>query len=181
MYRFSFPALWVVCMLLALAGINAPDTVYAELPPRPTLPATETPTATATPTPTSVAGETPVATNTPAVMPTATAMPPAANVPATSEMPPVRIRLVAGVLHNRGWSVVQWQGTDGVWHDVDGWQGTVENGFKQWRVAPRHYGQGPFRWVVWNQDRTRVVAVSNPFILPDTETTPLIVELKPPD
>ena len=107
-------------------------------------------------------------------------MPVVTVAPARDETP-VRIRLVAGALHNGGWSVVQWQGKDGVWHDVDGWQGTIENGVKQWRVAPRHYGHGPFRWVVWNRDRSEVVGVSEPFTLPDTETTPLIVNLRPPD
>jgi len=65
------------------------------------------------------------------------------------------------------WAVVQWQGSAGDWHDVDGWQGTLDaSGGWRWWVGARDFGRGPFRWVVSQGPGGPVVAVSQPFYLP---------------
>jgi hypothetical protein len=68
------------------------------------------------------------------------------------------------------WVGVQWQELNGVWHDVEGWQGTMsvdDNGlqFTQWTVLSENFGQGPFRWVV-TEPGGSVWGVSPSFTLP---------------
>ena len=78
------------------------------------------------------------------------------------------------------WTVVQWQDTAGNWHDVDGWQGTLEAGDqKMWWLAPDLFGKGPFRWLIYRGDRARLLAASAPFYLPDSagEVHPVEVSL----
>ncbi|MEZ4637109.1 MAG: hypothetical protein R2856_19515 [Caldilineaceae bacterium] len=134
MRRSLLLLLFGVLIILASAGIKSSHTVHAQLPPRPTVAATDTPTAAPAPTETAVIPNTP--TPVPSVAVTAMPVTATATVAENRDLTPVRIRLSAGTLHNGAWSVVQWQGTDGLWHDVQGWQGTIEGGFKQWRVAP---------------------------------------------
>ncbi len=65
------------------------------------------------------------------------------------------------------WTVVQWQDSAGGWHDVDGWQGTLDAGNrKMWWLAPDLFGKGPFRWLVYQGDRVRLLATSASFYLP---------------
>jgi hypothetical protein len=65
------------------------------------------------------------------------------------------------------WTVIQWQDNAGGWHDVDGWQGTLDAGNqKMWWLAPDLFGKGPFRWLVYQGDRARLLATSAPFYLP---------------
>ncbi len=65
------------------------------------------------------------------------------------------------------WTMVQWQdGLDG-WHDVDGWQGDVDDGQKLWAVLEANFGQGPFRWVVYEKRGGKVWGASAPFDLPE--------------
>ncbi|MEM7029304.1 MAG: hypothetical protein AAF629_07045 [Chloroflexota bacterium] len=64
-------------------------------------------------------------------------------------------------------AVVQWLGSDGNWHDVDGWRSTYA-GSATWWVAPKDFGTGPFRWVVYNGSASSktIVAQSESFTLP---------------
>jgi hypothetical protein len=65
------------------------------------------------------------------------------------------------------WTVIQWQDNAGGWHDVDGWQGTLDTGDqKMWWLAPNLFGKGPFRWLVYQGDRARLLATSASFYLP---------------
>lgn len=64
------------------------------------------------------------------------------------------------------WTQVQWQGTDGAWHNVDGWKGFTTNGYARWFVAPSHFGRGPFHWIVSDEIGSQELAVSNQFYLP---------------
>ncbi len=65
------------------------------------------------------------------------------------------------------WTVVQWQDNAGGWHDVEGWQGTLDAGNrKMWWLAPDLFGKGPFRWSVYQGDRARLLAASASFYLP---------------
>jgi hypothetical protein len=68
---------------------------------------------------------------------------------------------------NQGWSVVQWQDENGDWHNVDGWQGNIDNdGTKRWWVAQKDFGSGPFRWVVLAAPNGQMLANSASFRLP---------------
>src|SRR5512138_3173076 len=37
------------------------------------------------------------------------------------------------------WTLIQWQDAGGQWHDVNGWQGTLDGDFQVWWVAPRDF------------------------------------------
>ena len=65
------------------------------------------------------------------------------------------------------WSVIQWQDSAGNWHNVDGWQGTLDaNGFRYWWVAQKDFGTGPFRWLVTQSQDGPMLGKSAPFNLP---------------
>lgn len=71
-----------------------------------------------------------------------------------------------------GWqTMVQWQDALGSWHDVEGWRGTADQlysdwGQKTWWLSEEHFGTGPFRWVVYDDDANKPIAVSDLFYLP---------------
>lgn len=82
------------------------------------------------------------------------------------------------------WTVVQWQDKGGTWRDVDGWQGhfmwdSTEKVWEvQWWVDQDEFGQGPFRWVVYNdRSRNRIEAVSVPFDLPESKREQVTIGL----
>jgi hypothetical protein len=84
------------------------------------------------------------------------------------------------------WTVVQWQDDKGVWRDVDGWQGTLDEvqdgqGKKVWWVTKADLGKGPFRWVVTRGPGGAWLVVSESFHLPTRvgETVPVQVSLAP--
>jgi hypothetical protein len=64
------------------------------------------------------------------------------------------------------WTVVQWQDRQGDWHNVDGWQGTLENSCKKWWVNARDFGTGPFRWVVYLGQNGPEAGRSDSFLMP---------------
>lgn len=100
----------------------------------------------------------------PTAVPTAA---PEAPAPAPQVQEPVAyIELQAAGLPAEARSVVQWQGPDGAWYDVDGWQQSLGPvGSVRWAVYPRDFGSGPFRWAVTGGDGV-LLAVSAPFQLP---------------
>jgi hypothetical protein len=70
------------------------------------------------------------------------------------------------------WTVVQWQDHRGVWHDVKGWQGTLDQvvdgeGKKTWWLSKDLLNKGPFRWVVQRTQGGAWLATSERFYLPD--------------
>src|SRR6185503_2934269 len=66
------------------------------------------------------------------------------------------------------WTVVQWQDGLGGWHTVEGWQGSLDDGTsKNWWVAPKDLGTGPFRWVVFDKREGKVWGISQSFDLPE--------------
>ncbi len=137
--------LWFVVMLVLLILIpqgQGGRAAQAALPPRPTL----------TPTPTTASSASPLPSVTP--RPTTAALPRLA-----------RIELQAPNFDG-AWSVVQWQGEDGLWHDVAGWRGTINEGLRGWKVLPKDFGTGPFRWLVMDAPDGNVLATSAPFTLP---------------
>jgi len=77
-----------------------------------------------------------------------------------------------GIAWQQLWTVVQWQDEKGAWHDVDGWQGgldavTEDVGEKSWWLPGSLFGKGPFRWLVLASRGGQLLAVSEPFDLPD--------------
>jgi len=77
------------------------------------------------------------------------------------------------------WTIVQWQDTAGGWHDIDGWQGTLDEGDqKMWWLGPGLLGKGPFRWLVYQSTKgDKLLATSDSFYLPDAEGEKLWVEV----
>jgi hypothetical protein len=69
------------------------------------------------------------------------------------------------------WTEIQWQDAWGEWHDVEGWQAPFDQiregvGIKRWAVFPRDLRTGPFRWLAFQRAGGEVVAISQPFNLP---------------
>jgi len=89
------------------------------------------------------------------------------------------------------WTVVQWQDDEGLWRNVEGWQGTLDDvaagegggvvGYKTWWVARADSGKGPFRWVIYKSRGGAALATSESFYLPDAagETVKVEVSLSP--
>lgn len=95
----------------------------------------------------------------------------AANLPPRPTLTPTpesltRILLVGGSAYEGAWTVVQWQDKQGGWHDVEGWQGQIRNGWIRWRVAPKDWGTGPFRWQLYDKARGTLLATTTSFSLP---------------
>ena len=66
------------------------------------------------------------------------------------------------------WTIVQWQDSANGWHDIEGWQGTLDEGYKKvWWVAPAIFGEGPFHWTVYQSQGGQLLATSDSFYLPD--------------
>lgn len=147
----------LVCFLVAGSiwlglGRENRSAAQSQLPPRPTL----------TPLP-----------------PTATPVPPATPVPSPTAIPvsqPVRIRLVVeDSTYRDAWSLVQWVDGAGNWHNVTGWLGQIVGGEVQWRVLPKDYDTGPFRWVILDAPDGAIVAASKPFTLPNPGAPLLVI------
>jgi hypothetical protein len=85
------------------------------------------------------------------------------------------------------WTVVQWQDPAGIWQDVAGWRGGLDDvtvaadgtvvGTKTWWVDPADLGKGPFRWIVSAGQTGDRLAVSQPFELPALERGTTVVEV----
>ena len=77
------------------------------------------------------------------------------------------------------WTIVQWQDSAGGWHDIDGWQGTLDEGDqKMWWLAPDLFGKGPFRWLVYQSPGgDKLLATSDSFYLPNSAGEKLRVEV----
>ena len=78
------------------------------------------------------------------------------------------------------WSVVQWQDSDGHWHNVDGWQGDLDStGTRRWWVEAKDFNTGPFRWQIFNGPDDQLLATSTTFTLPHEANKVLEVEVSP--
>jgi len=73
---------------------------------------------------------------------------------------------------SNAWVGVQWLDSNGIWHDVPGWQGNLDitstntTPFKQWSFAHSQFGQGPYHYVIYTQKDGSVWGVSPNFNLP---------------
>ncbi|MCA9924742.1 MAG: hypothetical protein KC419_00340 [Anaerolineales bacterium] len=111
---------------------------------------------------------------------TTAALPPRPTVePAKAKLPGalIQLQIEGAALGSEGvWTVVQWVDTFGVWHNVDGWQGTVElDGTQTWWFAEEYLGAGPFRWQVFSTEGGDLLETSDEFNLPDMSGYMLIV------
>lgn len=82
------------------------------------------------------------------------------------------------------WTVVQWQDTRGDWHDVDGWQGPFDQERQVvWWVTPEIWGEGPFRWAIYQHQDGQLLATSDSFNLPSSadEAVKVVMPLLWPD
>jgi hypothetical protein len=76
------------------------------------------------------------------------------------------------------WTVVQWQGSDGNWHDIDGWRGQTDAaGRVKWSVALKDFGAGAFRWQVLAGGEGQPPSISEPFTLPGKADETLLVTM----
>jgi len=89
------------------------------------------------------------------------------------------IRLEAGGAPATAWTVVQWQDALGGWHDVEGWQGELDEGqAKVWWVLEKDFGTGPFRWVVLTRKGGTAWKASAAFDLPGGGGRWTVVDVK---
>jgi hypothetical protein len=98
----------------------------------------------------------------------------------TPETPAGTLVLNTDPLQDGLWSVVQWQGATGNWHDVEGWRGAVQQGRTIWWVEQGHWGKTPYRWVVFQQEGGTLLATSDTFSLPGSGET-LVVKVELPN
>jgi hypothetical protein len=70
------------------------------------------------------------------------------------------------------WTIVQWQDGFGDWHDVTGWQGTLDSisyqdgvyaGKKVWWAGRDQAVPGTFRWLVLQEEEGETLGTSQPF------------------
>ncbi len=66
------------------------------------------------------------------------------------------------------WTVIEWQDTtSGDWYVVEGWQGSLDTSTTQsWWVGEDMFGDGPFRWRLYENINGRLLATSESFDLP---------------
>jgi hypothetical protein len=80
------------------------------------------------------------------------------------------------------WTVVQWQDERGVWHDVESWQGSLDEfsddvGTKIWWAAKSDLSKGPFRWMIYQDKGGRLLEQSSEFYLPTFVGERVVVEV----
>jgi hypothetical protein len=94
------------------------------------------------------------------------------------------ITLYAYPIQSDAWTVVQWQDAQGDWHDVEGWQGPLgQEGHVVWWVTPEIWGEGPFRWAIYQRQDGQLLATSDSFNLPGSadEAVKIVMPLLWPD
>ncbi len=68
------------------------------------------------------------------------------------------------------WVTVQWQNpASGGWYSIDSWTGPFDEsayGFIANGVDSANFGQGPFRWVLYDKKGGNVLGMSDPFYFP---------------
>jgi hypothetical protein len=126
----------------------------------------------------------PTATSTPVPKPT--------SPPATGSLIELHVRFPQAWPWDRMhwqelWTVVQWQDDQGLWRNVEGWQGTLDSvatgedggivGYKKWWVAHGDSGKGPFRWVVSKSQGGAPLSTSASFSLPESAGKTVLIEV----
>jgi len=98
----------------------------------------------------------------PSDLPPRPEIPPTTAPPVPSKGAYIELAIQGATVEMRSlWTAVQWQDGLGEWHTVEGWQGTPEeDGTKRWWVAPKDFGTGPFRWLVYQGGELLALSVS---------------------
>jgi len=151
----SIPILLLIMGLstvLLLAGFTSEDVPSGDLPPRATLVPTSTPTT----------------------------ISPITTLP-TTEGEQIQLRLGNDVdeIPTELWTTVEWQDTNtSDWHMVDGWQGNLDTPTTQtWWVDDGMFGDGPFRWHLYESEGANLLATSESFNLPTNVGLMVIVSV----
>jgi hypothetical protein len=93
------------------------------------------------------------------------------------------VRLHTSASMPGAWTIIEWQNELGDWYEVAGWRGHLDDGnadMKAWWVYPTNYGEGPFRWLVYTGQNGDLLAVSEPFDLPNHNHQVVSVEIEIP-
>jgi hypothetical protein len=110
--------------------------------------------------------------------PQPTPIPPGPSVPHQPPPEGAYIDLRVAPYRTGHWTLIQWQDAWGDWHDVEGWQGTLNEGsHKFWWVARGNFGEGPFRWLIFDALDGELLSTSRPFHLPDTPDETVTVDV----
>ncbi len=116
----------------------------------------------------------------PTPAPTATPVPPVAVV---SDLDGEKILLhlenEINEIPPKLWTVVEWNDRrTGEWHVVKGWRGTLDTPTTQtWWVGPEIFGNGPFRWQLYESKDGALLATSESFDLPAREGLAVMVNV----
>ena len=113
-------------------------------------------------------------------------------VSARAELPPrhttdtdpatASINLYAPAAPLHAWTAVQWQDMDGEWHTVEGWQGTLDEEYRiSWWLGEEHFGQGPFRWLIFDNEGGEMLFRSQTFYMPSHRLEEIHVAISPLD
>ncbi len=160
---FVTACLALLALPLSLSLAPRPADAMA-LPPRPTVVPTQSPTAWPTILPPASPTAHVVPTSTPLTIATAT------QVVATA-IPRPQVGAIAVQVVNPppgAWVGVQWQDTLGGWHDVESWPGELKESWAVRWVLPKNFGEGPFRWTVYEKQGGQLWACSSPFYFPSS-------------
>jgi hypothetical protein len=116
--------------------------------------------------------------------PTSTSTPPLSS-PVTGALIELRVPTASLNYH----TVVQWRDIQGVWHNVDTWQGNLDDTFvsggktiayKRWWVNSAQFGLKNFRWLVYDHPNGKLLVTSQLFDLPTHTKQQVIVEVALP-
>ena len=109
---------------------------------------------------------------------------PSAPTPAPKKAPvsvdhprTARIELTVTEAQAGAWSVVQWRDGDGNWQDVDSWRAPVSDKPTVWWVTEKHFGHGPFRWVIYLPNEKSTLLTSEMFYLPSAAGEAVAIRL----
>ena len=94
------------------------------------------------------------------------------TVPTPASTSGTYIQLIVGDAIGNEWTTVQWQHPNtGIWHEVDGWQGTLDENMSQtWWLGSEHFGSGLFRWRVYDEEQGNLLITSDSFSMPKSST-----------
>lgn len=112
-------------------------------------------------------------------------LPPRPEPTAVPDKKPVsgaQIKLVVETAVSHAWTTIQWQDPyTGEWTTVDGWQGTVAaDGTQVWWVGSEHFGEGPFRWLLYDEEGGTLLDMSAAFDMPTYNKQVLTVTIPAP-
>ena len=90
---------------------------------------------------------------------------------ASTTLSGAQIKLIVTDPAGGEWTEIEWQDPNtGDWHKVDGWRGSMiadgSTAVQVWWVDRDQFGDGPFRWLVYDAEGGELVATSENFETP---------------